>query len=67
MSDIEQIKTAIFNYFDGIRLADRERLERAFAVEAGHMKGYPHDQGGRFAVSSRPIREVIDAWAARAP
>ena len=48
MSDIDQIKTTIFNYFDGIRLADRTRLERAFALDTAHMKGYLRDATGNF-------------------
>lgn len=65
--DYDAIKDTIFDYFDGVRLADRSRLERAFAVEAGHMKGYLAGADGKFTLSVRPMREVIDDWATRTP
>ena len=67
MSDYDAIKTTIYNYFDGLRLADRERLEKAFAVDAGHMKGYLKGKDDSYDLSVRPMREVIDEWAARDP
>lgn len=67
MNDLEAIKNTVFDYFDGLRLADRTRLERAFAVDAGHMKGYLKDPHGKFALSVRPMHEVIDTWAKREP
>ena len=67
MTDYDAIKTTIFDYFDGIRLADRARLERAFAVDAGHMKGYLKNKDGKFDLSVRPMDEVINDWAAREP
>lgn len=66
-NDYDAIKDTIFDYFDGVRLADRNRLERAFAVDAGHMKGYLAGADGQFALSVRPMREVIDDWATRTP
>ncbi len=66
-SDYEGIKAALDDYFDGLRLADRERLERAFVVEQAHMKGYLKDGQGALVASSRPMREVIDEWVARKP
>ena len=67
MSDYDAIKTTIFNYFDGIRHADRERLEKAFAVDAGHMKGYLKDDNGAYKLTVRPMTEVVDEWSARDP
>lgn len=67
VSDYEGIKAALDDYFDGLRLADRERLERAFAVEHAHMKAYLKDAQGATVASSRPMREVIDEWVAREP
>ncbi len=67
MSDYEGIKAALDDYFDGLRLADRQRLERAFAVEHAHMKGYIKDAQGTPVESSRPMAEVIDEWVAREP
>ena len=67
MSDYDAIKTTIFNYFDGLRTADRAKLEKAFAVDAGHMKGYLKGADGSYALSVRPMDEVIDSWVARDP
>jgi hypothetical protein len=67
VSDYDLIKTTIGHYFDGLRLADRARLERAFAVEYAHMKGYIKDANGKLVESSRPMNEVIDEWVAREP
>jgi hypothetical protein len=66
-SDYDLIKITIGNYFDGLRLADRTRLEQAFAVEYAHMKGYIKDPEGNLVESSRPMNEVIDEWVAREP
>lgn len=67
MSDYDAIKTTIFNYFDGIRNADRARLEQAFAVDAGHMKGYLKGDDGQWQLTVRPMDEVIDDWSSRKP
>lgn len=67
VSDYEGIKTALDDYFDGLRLADRDRLERAFAVEHAHMKAYLKNAEGETVASSRPMRDVIDEWVAREP
>jgi hypothetical protein len=66
-SDYDAIRATIGNYFDGLRLADRERLEKAFAVDVAHMKGYIKDANGTLVESSRPMNEVIDDWVARDP
>ena len=66
-SDYDAIKTTIGNYFDGLRLANRKRLEQAFAVDVAHMKGYIKDANGKLVESSRPMNEVIDDWVARDP
>ena len=66
-SDYAGIKAALDDYFDGLRLADRQRLERAFAVEHAHMKAYLKDAHGARVESSRPMNEVIDEWVAREP
>ena len=67
MSDYDAIKTTIFNYFEGLKSADRGRLEQAFAVDAGHMKGYLKGKDGQYSLSSRPMNEVIDDWSQREP
>lgn len=66
-SDYDQISTTIFNYFEGLKYADRARLEAAFAVDVAHMKGYIRDKDGALQLSSRPMREVIDGWVKRTP
>ena len=67
MSDHDAIKTTIFDYFEGLKNADRARLEKAFAVDAGHMKGYLKGKDGKYELSVRPMNEVIDDWASRDP
>ncbi len=67
MSDYDAIKATISDYFDGLRNADRTRLERAFAVDAGHMKGYLRGKDGSYSLSVRPMDEVIEDWASRDP
>ena len=66
-SDYDAISTTLFNYFEGLKTADRTRLEAAFAVDVGHMKGYVRDPAGKLQLTSRPMNEVIDGWAKRAP
>lgn len=67
ITDYDAIKDTIGNYFDGLKLADRARLESAFAVEYAHMKGYVKNKQGQLVESSRPMNEVIDEWVARDP
>jgi len=64
-SDYDGISATIFNYFDGVKYADRTRLEAAFAVDAGHMKGYIKNKEGKMQLTSRPMTEVIDTWTKR--
>lgn len=66
-NDDEAICETVRRYFEGRKHADRARLETAFAVEAGHTTGYLRDREGRFALSVRPLREVIEGWVQRAP
>ncbi|MEM7542744.1 MAG: nuclear transport factor 2 family protein [Pseudomonadota bacterium] len=65
MSDYDAIKETIGNYFDGFRLRDRERLEKAFAVDMAHMKGYVKGSDGSLSLTSRPMDEVINDWVNR--
>ena len=67
LSDYDAIKQTLSDYFDGLRTADRSRLERAFAVDVAHMKGYIRNKDGKLVESSRPMNEVIDEWVARDP
>jgi len=66
-SDYDAIKATLSHYFDGLRHADRDRLERAFAVPYAHMKGYIRNAEGVLVESSRPMDDVIDEWVARDP
>jgi Putative lumazine-binding len=66
-SDYDAISTTLFNYFEGLKFADRKRLEAAFAVDVGHMKGYIRDKEGKLQLSSRPMDEVIEGWVKRSP
>lgn len=66
-TDEQAIRATLQDYFDGLRLADRTRLDAAFAVDAGHMKGYVRDKEGKLVLSVRPMAEVIDGWVRRAP
>ena len=67
ITDYDAIKNTIGNYLDGLRFADRERFESAFAVQHGHMKCYIKNDQGQLIESSRPMDEVIDEWVARDP
>ena len=67
MSDQDAIKATLFNYFEGLLGRDRARLESAFAVDAGHMKGYLKGDDGSYSLSVRPMDEVIDDWVSRDP
>jgi len=66
-SDYDEIETTIFNYFDGLKEVNRQKLETAFAVDTAHMKGYIRDKDGKLQLTSRPMREVIDGWLKREP
>jgi len=67
ISDYDAITATIGNYFEGLKLADRARLESAFAVDYAHMKGYLKNAQGKLVESSRPMNEVIDEWVGRDP
>ena len=67
MSDHKEIETTIYNYFNGLKEADRGMLERAFVKDGGHMKGFLRKEDGAKELTVRPMSEVIDEWAARKP
>jgi hypothetical protein len=67
MANYDEIKTTIFKYFDGVREANRQLLEEAFAADEAHMKGYLLEDDGNYQLNVRPIPEVIDDWASRSP
>ena len=59
VSDLESIKAAIHNYFDGVREGDRSKLETAFAPSDAHMK-YLATENGVDAVQSWQDGVVFD-------
>lgn len=67
IDDYDAIKTTINHYFEGLKHGDRARLEKAFAVANGHMKGYIKGDDGQLMEVSRPMTEVIDDWVSRDP
>jgi hypothetical protein len=62
MSDYDEIKETVFHYFEGYKTKDRERLERAFAVDVANMMGYWKNQDGELELFSIPMGELIDKW-----
>lgn len=62
VTDYEAIRDTIFNYFDGYRTKDRNRLEKAFAVEVANMMGYWKNPNGEQELFSVPMKELIDKW-----
>ena len=62
MSDYDEIKEVVFDYFDGYKSKDRTRLERAFAVDIANMMGYWKNEDGALELFSRPMRELIEEW-----
>jgi hypothetical protein len=62
MDDYDAIKETIYHYFDGSKTKDRTRLERAFAVDIAHIKGYAKNESGYLELSSLPIKDMIDIW-----
>lgn len=61
-SDYQAIETAVMNYFDGLRNADRAKLEKAFAKSGAHMKNLGKDDKGNIEVKVTPIADAIDKW-----
>ena len=62
MSDYDEIKNTIFDYFEGYQTKDRARLERAFALDIANIMGYAKNGDGQLVLWSRPMRETIDKW-----
>ena len=62
MDDYDAIKETIFHYFEGYQTKDRDRLERAFAVDIAHIKGYAKNSDGVLALWSLPMKDMIDIW-----
>ena len=64
MSDYDSIKETVFHYCEGYRNKDRERLERAFALEIANMMGYIKNKDGKLELFSMTMRDAINEWVA---
>ena len=64
MSDYEAIQETVFHYCEGYRHKDRERLEKAFALDIANMMGYIKGEDGRSKTFVVPMKEAIDEWVA---
>ena len=62
MKDYDAISETVFHYFEGYQVKDRQRLERAFAVDVAHMIGYWKNDKGEFELFSIPYKELIERW-----
>jgi len=62
MNDYDAISETVFHYCEGYRNKDRERLEKAFALEVAHMIGYIKDEEGNLKLFSTAMRDAIDQW-----
>ncbi len=64
MNDYDSIKETVFNYCEGYRKKDRERLEKAFALEIANMMGYKKNEEGKLELFVMTMRDAIDEWVA---
>ena len=62
MKDYDAISETIFHYFEGYRTKDRERLERAFAVDVANMIGYWKNEKAELELFTIPYKELIERW-----
>lgn len=61
-NDLQQIRGAVFDYFEGYNEVSRERLERAFHSGA-EMKSVAEDG----TLSAQPIETMIERWLQAEP
>jgi hypothetical protein len=54
----------VFHYCEGYCHKDRERLEKAFALEIANMMGYINGQDGKLKIFIMPMKDAIDEWVA---
>lgn len=64
MSDYDEIRDTVFHYCEGYRTKDRQRLERAFALEVAIMTGYTRNEQGDLRLFTMSMRDAIDSWVA---
>ena len=62
MQDYDAISETVFHYFEGYQTKDRERLERAFAVDVANMIGYWKNNEGELELFTIPYKELIERW-----
>ena len=62
MSDYDSIQETVFHYYEGYRGKNRERLEKAFAVEVANMMGYIKKSEGQLNLFAMTMKEAIDEW-----
>jgi ketosteroid isomerase-like protein len=64
MSDYDAIRETCFDYCEGYRNKDRDRLEKAFALDVAVMSGYIKNPEGKLNLFSMSMKEAIDDWVA---
>ena len=64
MSDYDDIRETVFHYCEGYRNKDRERLEKAFALEVAIMTGYTRNEQGKLRLFSMKMKDAIASWVA---
>lgn len=64
MSDYDGISETVFNYCEGYRHKDRERLEKAFSLDVANMMGYIKNEEGKLNLFAMTMRDAINDWVA---
>jgi hypothetical protein len=64
MNDYDAISETVFNYCEGYRNKDRQRLEKAFVLEIANMMGYIKNEKGELNTFIMSMKEAIDDWVA---
>ena len=62
MRDYDAISETIFDYFEGYKSKDRQRLESAFVVDIANMMGYWKNDAGEKELFTIPYSELIERW-----
>ena len=62
MNDEQAITETVFNYFEGYKTKDRERLEKAFVVNIANMMGYWRNDDGEMELFTVPYKELLERW-----
>ncbi len=62
-ADKAAVEAAVISYLEGVRDADREKLETAFDAPNAHMKGFRRDG----SIGVYDMRAIIDAWSNENP